>query len=83
MGVVYRAFDTLIERDVALKILPEELAADPATRERFLAEARAAGRLTNPHVVARPTFTQVFPRRHGHTAVAAPGSMEAAPHAEH
>jgi serine/threonine protein kinase len=52
MGVVYRAFDTLIERDVALKILPEELAADPATRERFLAEARAAGRLTNPHVVA-------------------------------
>jgi eukaryotic-like serine/threonine-protein kinase len=52
MGVVYRAFDTLIERDVALKILPEELAADQATRERFLAEARAAGRLTNPHVVA-------------------------------
>jgi ABC-type branched-subunit amino acid transport system substrate-binding protein len=52
MGVVYRAFDTMIERDVAIKILPEELAADQATRSRFLAEAKAAGRLTNPHVVA-------------------------------
>ncbi|HEV8003750.1 MAG TPA: bifunctional serine/threonine-protein kinase/ABC transporter substrate-binding protein, partial [Planctomycetaceae bacterium] len=52
MGVVYRAFDTLIERDVAIKILPPELAADDATRSRFLAEAKAAGRLSNPHVVA-------------------------------
>jgi ABC-type branched-subunit amino acid transport system substrate-binding protein len=52
MGVVYRAFDTLIERDVAIKILPPELAADEATRNRFLAEAKAAGRLANPHVVA-------------------------------
>jgi ABC-type branched-subunit amino acid transport system substrate-binding protein len=52
MGVVYRAFDTLIERDVAIKILPPELAADAATRGRFLAEAKAAGRLANPHVVA-------------------------------
>ncbi|HET6326289.1 MAG TPA: ABC transporter substrate-binding protein [Planctomycetaceae bacterium] len=52
MGVVYRAFDTLIERDVAIKILPAELAADEATRNRFLAEAKAAGRLANPHVVA-------------------------------
>jgi ABC-type branched-subunit amino acid transport system substrate-binding protein len=52
MGVVYRAFDTLIERDVAIKILPAELAADESTRNRFLAEAKAAGRLTHPHVVA-------------------------------
>jgi serine/threonine protein kinase len=52
MGVVYRAFDTLIERDVAIKILPAELAADESTRNRFLAEAKSAGRLTHPHVVA-------------------------------
>lgn len=52
MGVVYRAFDPLIERDVAIKILPPELAADQGTRNRFLAEAKAAGRLANPHVVA-------------------------------
>jgi ABC-type branched-subunit amino acid transport system substrate-binding protein len=52
MGVVYRAFDTMIERDVAIKILPAELAADRATRDRFLAEAKAAGRLTHPQVVA-------------------------------
>ncbi len=52
MGVVYRAFDTLIERDVAIKILPVELAGDQSTRDRFMAEAKSAGRLTNPHVVA-------------------------------
>ncbi len=52
MGVVYRGFDTLIERDVAIKILPAELAGDKSTRDRFLAEAKSAGRLTNPHVVA-------------------------------
>ncbi len=52
MGVVYRAFDTMIERDVAIKILPAELAGDKSTRDRFLAEAKSAGRLTNPHVVA-------------------------------
>jgi serine/threonine protein kinase len=52
MGVVYRAFDTLIERDVAIKILPPELATDATTRNRFLAEAKSAGRLTHPHVVA-------------------------------
>ena len=52
MGVVYRGFDTLIERNVAIKLLPPELAADKGTRDRFLSEAKAAGRLTNPHVVA-------------------------------
>ena len=45
MGVVYRAYDTLIERDVAIKILPYEISSDKAALDRFLAEAKAAGKL--------------------------------------
>ena len=51
MGVVYRATDTRLERQVALKLLPPERAADPAFRERFLREGRLAANLRHPHVV--------------------------------
>lgn len=52
MGVVYQAHDTTIERDVAVKLLPAELASDKNMLDRFLAEAKAAGRLAHPHVVS-------------------------------
>ncbi|HAH45037.1 MAG TPA: hypothetical protein DCM07_09325, partial [Planctomycetaceae bacterium] len=52
MGVVYKAHDSTIERDVAIKLLPAELASDKMMLDRFLAEAKAAGRLTHPHVVS-------------------------------
>lgn len=52
MGVVYRAYDSTIERDVAVKLLPAELASDKSILDRFLAEAKAAGRLAHPHVVS-------------------------------
>ena len=52
MGVVYRAFDTLIERDVAIKILPHEISSDPTNLDRFLSEAKAAGKLAHTHTVA-------------------------------
>ncbi len=51
MGVVFLAREVTLDRLVALKVLPEPLAADPDTRERFLREARTAARLAHPNVV--------------------------------
>ena len=51
MGVVYLARDARLDRRVAIKLLPPELAAQPAIRERFLREARTAARLSHPHIV--------------------------------
>jgi len=52
MGIVYRAHDPMIERDVAIKVLPEDCAADEMTFRRFHSEARSAGRLSHPNAVA-------------------------------
>jgi len=50
MGVVYRALDTKLHRDVALKVLPPDLVSDPARRDRFVTEARAASSIEHPHI---------------------------------
>ncbi len=51
-GVVYLARDRRLDRLVAIKTLPAHLAKDPSVRERFLREARTAGAMSHPNIVA-------------------------------
>ncbi|MFI5179704.1 MAG: serine/threonine-protein kinase, partial [Vicinamibacterales bacterium] len=52
MGEVYRARDAKLNRDVAIKVLPEGLARDPAALSRFEREAQAVAALSHPNILA-------------------------------
>jgi serine/threonine protein kinase len=52
MGVVYAAHDDRLDRDVAIKVVRPEIVADPVALERFRREARAAARVSHPHICA-------------------------------
>src|ERR1700731_2700610 len=56
MGEVYRARDSKLKRDVAIKVLPESLAADPDTLARFEREALAVAALSHPNILAIHDF---------------------------
>jgi hypothetical protein len=51
MSTVYRAFDTVLEREVAIKLMHREIASDSDQLERFRREARAVAQLNHPHIV--------------------------------
>ena len=50
MGEVYRARDTRLERDVAIKVLPANLSSDPSLRQRLEREAKAVSKISHPHI---------------------------------
>ena len=54
MGEVYRAHDTKLARDIAIKIPPSGMAADPSHIERFRRAARAVAAFTHPNTVTIP-----------------------------
>ncbi len=71
MGEVYRARDTKLHRDVAIKVLPEALAQDPAALARFEREAQAVAALSHPNVLAIHDFAT-----EGHTVYAVTELLE-------
>lgn len=59
MGEVYRAYDTVRGRTVAIKLLRGDVAADPTFQRRFRRESRMAARLQNPHVIPVHDFGDI------------------------
>jgi len=71
MGEVYLARDAVLGRDLALKILRQDLTRDPNRLERFVLEARAASALHHPHLITIYDIGESAPKRNG-VAVGAP-----------
>ena len=59
MGVVYKAEDTKLKRDVAIKFLPRQITASEEERERFKVEAQAAAALNHPNIATIHNIEEV------------------------
>jgi serine/threonine protein kinase len=77
MSTVYRAFDTVLERPVAVKLMHREIAADADQLERFRREARSVAQLSHPHVVTVIDAGEELPQGRGRAGV---NGAEAAPY---
>lgn len=68
MGEVWRAYDTIIDRMVAIKMLPAEISRDPTFQQRFRREMHATARVRSPHVIPIHTYGEI----NGHLFVEMP-----------
>jgi eukaryotic-like serine/threonine-protein kinase len=76
MGTVYRAFDTTLHREVAVKLMKEELADDPQALESFYREARAAASLNHTNIIHIYTFNESEGQRYLVMELADCGSLD-------
>ena len=77
MGVVYRAWDTTLERHVAVKLMKKELLNDPAMLESFALEARACAKLNHTNIIHIYTFDEWEGERYLVMEIADQGSLDA------
>jgi serine/threonine protein kinase len=76
MGTVYHAFDTILERDVAVKVMKGELASDPAALESFYREARACASLNHTNIIHIYTFDEAERQKYLVMELADQGSLD-------
>jgi serine/threonine protein kinase len=76
MGTVYHAFDTVLERDVAVKVMKPELANDPHALEAFYREAKACASLNHTNIIHIYTFDEAEQQRYLVMELADQGSLD-------
>jgi serine/threonine protein kinase len=76
MGTVYRAFDTTLHREVAVKLMKKELTEDPQAMESFCREARAAASLNHTNIIHIYTFNESEGHRYLVMELADCGSLD-------
>jgi serine/threonine protein kinase len=76
MGTVYRAWDTILERMVAVKLMKKQLLSDPKAAENFYREARACAQLNHTNIIHIYTFDELDGQRYLVMEIADRGSID-------